>query len=84
MDLRPERRAALLATGLGTAVLLHGLYDFPLLVLQSAGQELFDNDLPLAFGLLGAAAALLLGMGSWAARLVGRLHAEQLRLKGVA
>ena len=33
---RPERRGALLATGLGLAMLLHGLYDSPLLMLQFA------------------------------------------------
>jgi RsiW-degrading membrane proteinase PrsW (M82 family) len=78
---RPERRRALLATGLGVAMLLHGLYDAPLLVLQFGGEALLNAHPLFTVGLVAFAFGLLLFMGLWTIALVRRLRHEQLLLQ---
>jgi RsiW-degrading membrane proteinase PrsW (M82 family) len=78
---RPERRRALLATGLGVAMLLHGLYDTPLLVLQFGGEDLLNAHPLFTVGLVALAFGVLLFMGIWTVVLVQRLRHEQLLLQ---
>jgi RsiW-degrading membrane proteinase PrsW (M82 family) len=76
----PERRGPLLATGLGLAILLHGLYDAPLMVLQSGGEALLKAHVLLTLGLVALAFGVLIVLGIWTIVLVQRLRREQLLL----
>jgi protease PrsW len=78
---RPERRGALLATGLGLAMLLHGLYDSPLLMLQLGGEDLLNAHPLFTVGLVAFAFGLLIVMGTWTIVLVQRLRREQFLMQ---
>jgi protease PrsW len=78
---RPERRGAFLATGLGLAILLHGLYDSSLLMLQFGGEDLLNAHPLFTVGLVAFAFGLLIVMGVWTILLVQRLRHEQLLMQ---
>jgi RsiW-degrading membrane proteinase PrsW (M82 family) len=66
------------------AVLLHGLYDFPLLtILQMESQGMLGEEAPwndaLAGGLLLTFLFVFVGVIMWTRRIVRRLHNEQMR-----
>jgi len=73
------------ARGLAIAVLLHGLYDFPLLSMEYASQQAAlggpapEQALPLGWLFL-VFAAVFFYMVYWTLRTVGRLRREQLSL----
>jgi hypothetical protein len=75
----PARRGALMATGLGVAVVLHGVYDFPLLALKAmqdpARRAQADDE--LAGWLLLLTLAALVFEAVWAVRITRRLRREQ-------
>src|SRR5207244_9258054 len=77
---REGRRGVLLATGYFTAMILHGLYDFPLLTMRamsgSAGQIPAESADAVG-GLVLATLVVLVVEGTWALRLARRLRAEQ-------
>ncbi|HJT77096.1 MAG TPA: PrsW family glutamic-type intramembrane protease [Gemmataceae bacterium] len=77
---RPERRGTLLTTGLVVAMLLHSLYDMPLLVLKAAGADVVNAHAFVALALVALPFGLLLGMGIVTIVLVQRLRRDQLRL----
>jgi RsiW-degrading membrane proteinase PrsW (M82 family) len=73
---RGGRRWVLYLKGYGAAVLLHGLYDAPLLVIGE-----LKEGIPTL--LLSIVALAVLGItGWWAVNLVHRLRTEQVRAKG--
>jgi len=72
---RPHERGKLIAAALFWPMLLHGLYDAPLLTLKAMG-EATSAVLPL----LGAFLVVLVWTSVWALRLAGRLREEQLAL----
>jgi hypothetical protein len=66
------------------AVVLHGLYDFPLMVIAGTGRQAFKEDMPAAQDLatIGVllvlfAAVLAFGMG-WTVVIVRRLRRDQV------
>ncbi len=71
--------------GLAAAVVLHGLYDFPLMTLSFAGQQGNNVDpgiagsLPVAWLLILFGVVLIYGI-VWTVRIVRRLRRDQLRL----
>jgi RsiW-degrading membrane proteinase PrsW (M82 family) len=77
---RPEARARLLATGLGLPMLLHALYDAPLMVLQFAGETLLNSHVVLTVALVGLAFGVLAVLGICTVVLVDRLRRDQLLL----
>lgn len=72
---RPQERGKLLAGALFWPILMHGLYDAPLLTLQAMG-EATSAVAPLLLGFL----AVFVWTAVWALRLAGRLRKEQLAL----
>jgi RsiW-degrading membrane proteinase PrsW (M82 family) len=79
-----RRRGRILATGLILAILLHALYDFPLMTIQA--MELGDRRLTRAenlqvSALSGMAIAVLLSQGVLTLHLQRELRARQLRVK---
>jgi RsiW-degrading membrane proteinase PrsW (M82 family) len=76
-----ERARSLLLRGLGLAVLLHGLYDFPLLVLNSGGEEWVQTNGPAVLGLIVMALVMLAVLGVTTLVLVRRAQAEQRERK---
>lgn len=77
---RPQHRTALLATGLLLPMLLHSLYDTPLMILQKEGGNLVNAHVLISLGLVALPFALLAGMGITTVVLVQRLRRDQLRL----
>jgi RsiW-degrading membrane proteinase PrsW (M82 family) len=82
-----ERRWRLVGTGLFSAVLLHGFYDFPLMALKpdvaATGGGAPAGDAGLSGGVVGllvlmAVIAVAIGW-TWSLRLVARARAEQRR-----
>ena len=76
----PARRGRMILTGYAAAVVLHGLYDFPLLAqshLTAAKSDLSAG--PLLLVTLGA----LVFEWVWVVRLVGRLRVDQLHVVAV-
>lgn len=69
---KPESRLRLILTGYGIAVLLHALYDFPLMAMA----EVEDARVALALALLTL--IVLLVCWRWTIRLVRKLHAGQV------
>lgn len=72
---RPQERGKLLAGALFWPILMHGLYDAPLLTLQAMG-EATSAVAPLLLGFL----VVFVWTAVWALRLAGRLRKEQLAL----
>jgi RsiW-degrading membrane proteinase PrsW (M82 family) len=79
----PDRRGKLLFRGFAAAVILHGLYDFPLLWLQGMAmrkvdkQEFTPVEVMLALVLMGVALLTLMVGVIWAWMLAGRLRTIQ-------
>jgi len=72
---RPEEKWLLIVKGYGAVMLLHGLYDFPLLTLMAVKTA-------SSGGLLGLVTVFVLVIEwRWALRLVRRLRREQLALQ---
>ena len=76
--------------GLVISILLHGLYDFPLLSIDSAVEQIKSsgadvaNLLPIGVGWLLSLSVLVLVAGAvWTLLIVRRLRREQMRLDGV-
>jgi len=68
----PERRFPLLVQAYAIAVVLHGIYDFPLMTMSALGSA--GPHLPLAFATL----AVLVIAWNWSLRLTRTLRKEQL------
>ena len=70
----------MLTTGLGLAILLHGLYDSPCSRCggSSPRTEVPEGLLGLVAGLVVLTLSVLIVKGVWAIRLVRREHAQQL------
>ncbi|MBP1656117.1 MAG: hypothetical protein H6Q31_718 [Bacteroidetes bacterium] len=68
----PGRRLRIILTGYGIAVLLHALYDFPLMAMAEV------EDVRIALALALVTLLVLLVCWRWTIRIVRRLHREQL------
>jgi len=75
---RPEEKWLLIVKGYGAVMVLHGLYDFPLLTLMAVEKASSGGLLALV-----TVAALVIEW-RWALRLVRRLRTEQLALQAAA
>jgi RsiW-degrading membrane proteinase PrsW (M82 family) len=74
----PEKKWMLIVKGYGAVMLLHGLYDFPLLTLMAVEEA-------SSGGLLALVTVIVLVIEwRWALRLVRRLRKEQLALQAAA
>jgi RsiW-degrading membrane proteinase PrsW (M82 family) len=79
-----KNRGRYLALGLGMAIILHGLYDFPLLTireLDQAGQRRSFMELLAVSALSGLSIAVLLVEGLLTIKLLRSLRTSQLRMK---
>jgi RsiW-degrading membrane proteinase PrsW (M82 family) len=76
----PERRGFFLTVGLLLPMLLHSLYDAPLMILQHVGEDLASTHVLVAFVLVALPFGLLAGMGVTTVVLVQRLRHDQLKL----
>jgi RsiW-degrading membrane proteinase PrsW (M82 family) len=79
-----KSRGRYLALGLGMAIILHGLYDFPLLTIRElnlGGQKLSFPEVMLVTGLSGLSMGVLLVEGALAIKLLRTLRMSQLRIK---
>jgi RsiW-degrading membrane proteinase PrsW (M82 family) len=72
----PEGRTSMW-TGLVTVILIHGLYDLPLMTVHTLGSEATDWQKGLAGGLV---TAVLVATILWTRRIVRKLRREQLQL----
>jgi RsiW-degrading membrane proteinase PrsW (M82 family) len=79
-----KSRGRYLAIGLGLAIVLHGLYDFPLLAIRElnlGGQKLFIKEILLVSGLSGVSIVVLLVEGALTIKLLRVLRTSQLLMK---
>jgi RsiW-degrading membrane proteinase PrsW (M82 family) len=79
-----KSRGRYLALGLGLALILHGLYDFPLLTIREldlAGQKRTTPEMLIVVALNGLSVAVLLVNGLLAIKLLRSLRTSQLRIK---
>src|SRR5262249_44668711 len=77
-------RGRYLALGLGMAIILHGLYHFPLLTIREldlGGQKLAFKEILIVSGLSGLSMGVLLVEGVIAIKLLRSLRTSQLRIK---
>jgi RsiW-degrading membrane proteinase PrsW (M82 family) len=74
---RPSEATSLLLRGLGLAILLHGLYDFPLIAMHTGGEEWVKNNGPIVLALLAMSLVMLAVLGGFTFVLVRRARAEQ-------
>lgn len=72
----PAHRASHLAQGLGWAILLHGLYDTPLLVAKAFAAQNRVDEFPALW--LLTVPVLIIGVGIWVKRLTANLRQQQL------
>jgi RsiW-degrading membrane proteinase PrsW (M82 family) len=81
----PQRRRSLLLKAWAVPMLLHGLYDFPLITVTAMakpGAELADEDQGAALRLVGMTIVVLIVEWVWAVRLARRLRALQDKQAG--
>jgi RsiW-degrading membrane proteinase PrsW (M82 family) len=79
-----KSRGRYLAIGLGLAIVLHGLYDFPLLAIRElnlGGQKLFVKEILLVSGLSAVSIVVLLVEGALTIKLLRVLRTSQLLMK---
>jgi RsiW-degrading membrane proteinase PrsW (M82 family) len=79
-----KNRGRYLALGLGLAIILHGLYDFPLLTIREldlGGHQRSAAELWLVSGFSSLSVAVLLIEGFLAIKLLRTLRTSQLRMK---
>jgi RsiW-degrading membrane proteinase PrsW (M82 family) len=77
----PEDRRRFLALAIGIPVLLHGLYDFPLMAVQRA-TEVLGQPSPATTALIAIVPLIIAIEWLWTVRITRRLRAAQIELLG--